>query len=200
MSRLKQFTIAILALGVLVVGLALIDFAPAGVTASAAIQRLQPSLFRSATPSPDTREFEQARLAPVQHRVADPAAQDPVRSVSKNNNYYIAVSYAQTVTTESATTAIPRVILTAVLGNGSTQPMVVATDALSLITRDGSRHAANPPDGELTPALLGGSIDPASTLYGFVSFDGVADLTDAILTWCVDGAQPCHEPIQSKLP
>jgi len=200
MSSVKTFVLVMLLLSILVVGVSWFGLQLTAADAMSVIETVRSQRSAVATSAPDANDLTQARLAPVQHTVADPVAQDPVRAVSQNSSYYIAVSYVQTATAALGDQPITRTIVTAVLGNKSPQTMTVAQNALRLITRDGRQFNANPPDDQSRPALIGTPIGADSTLYGFVTFDGVADLTGARLTWCVSGAQPCQEQIQAELP
>lgn len=137
--------------------------------------------------------------APVRHIVANPAAQDPVRSVSRDETLYIAVAYTQTVEAAGLADGTRRIIVTAVLGNHSTRSVIVAQTALALLAQDGKRYTPNAPDGRMAPMLIATEIAPDSTLYGFVSFDIASDLTGALLEWCLDGAA-CQDVIQARLP
>lgn len=199
MSSLRSVVLMLLVLSVLVVGAGWIGLQLPVQGAAATVQSVR-TRWLAAAPTPDADSLAQARLAPVHHTVADPAALDPVRAVSQDHAYYIAVSYVQTVTVTNSATGQPRLIVTAVLGNAAAQPVQAAQADLTLITRDGRRYSANPPEPHMQPSLIDTPIAPESTLYGFVAFDDIPDPTGALLTWCVDGAAVCRTPIQSSLP
>jgi len=140
--------------------------------------------------------------APVQHVIADPTLQASVRSISKDGNHYIAVTYVIEDERVTLPAGQKRMMVTAVLNNETAQPVAIAPEQLTLILPDGTRYPANPADPQIAPALVDTVLEPQGSIYGFVTFDVAQeqDLSNAVLHWCIDGAVPCQQSIQSALP
>jgi len=188
MQKLISFVFAILLIAILVVGSSWFGFELPTTTAPQGIETISTTQRAVATP------------IPVQHVIADPALKESVRSISKDGNHYIAVAYVVEDETVTLPTGQKRVIVTAAINNETDRPVAVAPAQLTLILPDGTRYTANPADPQITPALVDTVVEPQGSIYGFATFDVAQDVSNGVLEWCIDGATPCQQAIQSALP
>ncbi|MEZ4731082.1 MAG: hypothetical protein R3E79_28510 [Caldilineaceae bacterium] len=188
MKNLLSLLVALLLLAILVVGSSWFGFKLPTTSAPQEVETISATQQAVATP------------IPVQHRIADPALKESVRSISKDGNHYIAVTYVVEDETATLPAGQKRVIVTAAINNETDQPVAVAPTQLALILPDGTRYTANSADPQITPALVDTVIEPQGSIYGFATFDVAQEIDSGVLEWCIDGATPCQQAIQSALP
>jgi hypothetical protein len=111
------------------------------------------------------------------------------------------VSYAIEADAPELSQDLERIVVTANLGNESTDTILIGSDALTLIDEAGNRYAPNIyATAEMSPALIETELNPNEDIYGFVVFDIPSDANSAYLEWCLGGAASCEQPLHSPIP
>jgi hypothetical protein len=117
------------------------------------------------------------------------------------DDYYMVVSYAIEADAPELSQDLERIVVTANLGNESTDTILIGSDALTLIDEAGNRYAPNIyATAEMSPALIETELNPNEDIYGFVVFDIPSDANSAYLEWCLGGAASCEQPLHSPIP
>lgn len=142
--------------------------------------------------------------AEVTPEVTEDASEDiALISVSADDAYYIAVSYALSEDTLSPDLPAPEptnqwIMLTATLANQAGDPLTVEQDDLVLVDTRGNRYLPEAPDEFTQPALVGTELVEGESIYGQVLFSIPEDAYPDWLEWCLD--ETCNEVIRSSIP
>lgn len=174
----------------------------------AATAEITPEITLETTPDDDGEvvfaEATPDATAEVTPEVTEDASEDfALISVSADNAYYIAVSYALSDDALSPNLPAPEptnrwIMLTATLANQAGDPITVEQGDLALVDTRGNRYLPEPPDEFTQPALVGAELVEGESIYGQVLFSVPQDTYLKLLEWCLD--ESCNEVIRSSIP
>lgn len=203
-KRWTTVAILFLLINALMLGAFLFPGEIGNIFADGSVQTLSPA-EQSTLPQEKTIEEERAEMlrnhrpVVVQFVDATPDSMGRAGGANTPREYYLTVSY---VTEEEASPAdnVKRITVAASLGNLTGPAITVAQDALVLVDPAQVRYTPVADEGTDASDLVGATLNPDESVYGFISFEVPAEFTEGTLEFCIDGAASCQQVISAPLP